>query len=71
MVTLCVAMQHPITASITGVAFLAARVVYFTGYSTGVPGNRVKGFLVAFLLLFGLAGIIVKSVVVWGLSLAA
>lgn len=64
-------MQHPITAGIVGFAFLAARVMYFTGYSTGVPSNRSTGGIAGYLSLFTLVGIIIKSVIVWALSLTS
>jgi hypothetical protein len=47
-------VQHPIVASAAGVMFLLGRVLYFRGYSTGSPDNRLNGgpvFIPAFLCL--------------------
>jgi len=34
-------LQHPIASSIFGVVYSVGRFFYFTGYSTGVPKNRL------------------------------
>lgn len=36
-------LQYPIFAFLTGMVYDAGRIVYFQGYSTGVPKNRLKG----------------------------
>lgn len=64
-------MQHPIAAGITGLVFLALRVVYFMGYSTRAPENRATGAVGGALSLLVLVSIICKSIVVWGVSLAS
>lgn len=36
-------LQHPLVAAGLGLVYTAGRFLYFKGYSTGVPDNRLKG----------------------------
>ena len=36
-------LRYPVYSAVSGVVFLAGRVVYAQGYSTGEPKNRQKG----------------------------
>lgn len=47
-------LQHPIASAILGVLYSLARYFYFTGYSTGVPENRLTYGKYNFLALLGL-----------------
>eukprot|EP00892_Ulva_mutabilis_P005412 jgi/Ulvmu1/3242/UM150_0015.1 len=67
----CAGLKNPVTAAIAGFVTLVGRLIYFTGYSTGVPNNRLKGSVVALLGTFVILGAVVKSVAVWGMSLMA
>lgn len=39
-------LQYPVTAASVGLVYLIGRIIYFNGYSTGLPNNRFKGFIV-------------------------
>lgn len=47
-------LQHPIASAILGVLYSLARYLYFTGYSTGVPKNRLTYGRYNFAALLGL-----------------
>ncbi|KAL5721932.1 glutathione transferase [Ranunculus cassubicifolius] len=49
-------LQHPCVATALGLVYTVGRIVYFLGYSTGEPKNRMYGGGVIFLSLFGLIG---------------
>lgn len=36
-------LQFPIAASVAGLGYLIGRVMFFKGYSTGDPKNRMRG----------------------------
>lgn len=49
-------VKHPATASALGAAYLAGRVCYFRGYSTGDPARRVNwGTSLMYVGVLGLA----------------
>jgi glutathione S-transferase len=52
-------LKFPVTAAVLGVAWAIGRIVYFRGYATGVPKNRVAGAAISGLvwlaLVFGTA----------------
>jgi len=51
-------VQYPVTASALGMVYLLGRLLYFEGYSTGVPDNRMRG-AIGYIGLLGLFGICV------------
>ncbi|CAK0748832.1 hypothetical protein CVIRNUC_001863 [Coccomyxa viridis] len=51
-VFLVAGIAYPISAAIAGLVYLAGRVVYFAGYSSGEPDKRVRGAFMYFGLLF-------------------
>eukprot|EP00892_Ulva_mutabilis_P005413 jgi/Ulvmu1/3243/UM150_0016.1 len=65
----CAGLKHPLVAAVGGVVALVGRVVYFTGYSTGVPKNRMRGLQITILGVLTLQMVIFKSVAVWAASL--
>ena len=48
-------LRFPIAASVAGLGYLIGRVMFFKGYSTGDPRNRMRGALYA-LSMFSLVG---------------
>ena len=42
-VLMCACLQNPWISFGFGLVYLAARIVYFIGYSTGNPENRIPG----------------------------
>ncbi|KAI8999628.1 hypothetical protein BC832DRAFT_541721 [Gaertneriomyces semiglobifer] len=53
------AIKYPLFASVAGMTFLVGRYFYATGYWTGNPQNRMRGWLQYF-GFFGLLGATVK-----------
>ena len=49
-------LQFPVTAAGLGVGWTVARILYSLGYSTGDPGKRSPGSLLAGLVYLGLIG---------------
>jgi glutathione S-transferase len=49
-------LQFPVTAAGLGVGWAVARILYSLGYSTGDPGKRSPGSLLAGLVYLGLIG---------------
>ena len=47
-VLLVAGVKFPIPASIAGVVYLAGRITYFAGYSTGDPNKRLRGAFMYF-----------------------
>jgi len=61
-------LKFPIYAAGAGVAFLAGRVIYALGYSTGNPKNRLWGepfLIIGMLGLLGLCGATGLSLLGW------
>lgn len=57
-------LKHPVTASAFGCLYLAGRVAYMEGYSTGNPDKRVNiGTAIGYIGLFGLVGTCIKIAV--------
>ncbi|KAK9846254.1 hypothetical protein WJX81_000105 [Elliptochloris bilobata] len=48
-------LRFPVTAAIAGVVYIAGRITYFMGYSTGDPDKRLRGMFMYFgmLTLYG------------------
>lgn len=49
-------LQFPVAAAGLGVGWVVARILYSLGYSTGDPGRRGPGSLLAGLVYLGLIG---------------
>ncbi|KAI3889201.1 hypothetical protein MKX03_024655 [Papaver bracteatum] len=47
-------LQHPLIAASLGLLYVVGRFLYFTGYATGDPQNRLKPGGISFLALTGL-----------------
>jgi glutathione S-transferase len=55
-------VRHPLTASALGASYLAGRIFYFRGYSTGDPKKRVnKGTALMYVGVLGLAITAIKA----------
>ncbi|KAG2484460.1 hypothetical protein HYH03_016696 [Edaphochlamys debaryana] len=54
-------LKHPITAAVAGLTYLAGKVLYFKGYSSGDPAKRNSGGgAIAYIGLFTLVGVVGK-----------
>ncbi|KAL3697344.1 hypothetical protein R1sor_011420 [Riccia sorocarpa] len=49
-------LKHPKLAAVLGVVYLVGRYLYFKGYSTGVPENRLKSGIIFHPPVFALIG---------------
>ncbi|XP_046849386.1 microsomal glutathione S-transferase 3-like [Xenia sp. Carnegie-2017] len=60
-------LKHPCISSISGIIFIASRIVYAFGYYTGDPKNRLRGSF-GYLSAIGMIGCSISTAVKFILS---
>eukprot|EP00201_Polytomella_parva_P007361 CAMPEP_0175078842 /NCGR_PEP_ID=MMETSP0052_2-20121109/24415_1 /TAXON_ID=51329 ORGANISM="Polytomella parva, Strain SAG 63-3" /NCGR_SAMPLE_ID=MMETSP0052_2 /ASSEMBLY_ACC=CAM_ASM_000194 /LENGTH=120 /DNA_ID=CAMNT_0016348953 /DNA_START=150 /DNA_END=512 /DNA_ORIENTATION=+ len=56
---ICAGLKYPVASASLGAVYLAGKIAYFNGYSTGIPNKRLIGSI-AYLGLLPLIGICAK-----------
>lgn len=58
---LCSGLRFPVTSAIAAALYLAGRVLYMEGYSTGKPNSRAWGFFLMYPSLFCMIGCAIRT----------